>query len=283
MTRGKMKKFLLLFICILVNFECVFSIELKRNEYRIEGRYFTPPKNISESLYYNKNGFLIWKDGCEYGDKSYDVIIIDGKKDYLLIETSYMKAEDYSYSTITGDMESYKKFKNLCPVNLSFVENIKASSTLKDKSYSYDIENVTLPCRETCYVQNLPWAEGEADEGIGESIEFDVMDVYTAYSDGAGRKGINGPIKVSILNGFVNPCKQSLFYENNRIKKASIYVDGEKYIELSFNDVVEFTDFEIPVDTKHIKIVIDEVYKGTKYNDTCVTKIDVFYYASFLD
>ncbi|MBP5792794.1 MAG: hypothetical protein J6W46_04025, partial [Spirochaetaceae bacterium] len=68
-----------------------------------------------------------------------------------------------------------------------------------------------------------------------------------------------------------------------RIKKASIYVDGKKLMDLNFNDVVEFTDFEIPADSKHVKIVIDEVYKGTKFNDTCVTKIDVFYHMNFLD
>ena len=54
-------------------------------------------------------------------------------------------------------------------------------------------------------------------------------------------------------------------------------------MDLTFNDFVEFTEFEIPAESKHVKIVIDEVYKGTKYNDTCITKIDVFYYMGFLD
>jgi hypothetical protein len=276
-----MKKRFLFFVCVLLSIGDLFSIELKRNEYMgVNYQTYSPQK---ENLYYNENGYLIWKEGSWYAGKLYDAIIIDGKYDYRLVETPFMKAEDFSYSTVKSNSDAYEMYKRGCPCLLSFVDNIKASSTLKDKNYSYDIENVTLPSRENCYVQNLPWAEGKADEGIGESIEFDIMSVYHAYSDGAGRKEIRGNIQVSILNGFVNPYKQSFFYENNRIKKASIYVDGQKYMDLKFNDFVEFTEFEIPSDSKHVKIVIDEVYKGTKYNDTCITKIDVFYSMSFLD
>ena len=108
-----------------------------------------------------------------------------------------MRAEEFSYSTIKNDSKTYEMYKRGCPSLVSFVDNIKASSTLKDKKYSYDIENVTFPSRKNCYVQNLPWAEGKTDEGIGESIEFDIMSVYDAYSDGAGRREIRGDIKVS--------------------------------------------------------------------------------------
>ena len=276
-----MKKIILTIACSILCATSLFSIELKRDEYMgVNYQTYSPQK---ENLYYNENGYLIWKDGSWYAGKLYDAIIIDGKYDYRLVETPFMKAEDFSYSTVKSNSDAYEMYKIQCPCLLSFVANIKASSTLKDKNYSYDIENVTLPSRENCYVQNLPWAEGKADEGIGESIEFDIMSVYNAYSDGAGRKEIRGDIQVAILNGFVNPYKQPLFYENNRIKKASIYVDGKKYMDLNFNDFVEFTDFEIPGDSKHVKIVIDEVYKGTKYNDTCITKIDVFYHMNFLD
>ena len=106
-----------------------------------------------------KNVFLIWKNSCWYGEKQYDVIIIDGKNNYLFVDTPFMEAEDFSYSTIQNDSEAYNLYKSNTPSLVSFVANIKASSTLKDKNYSYDIENVTFPCRANCYVQNLPWAE----------------------------------------------------------------------------------------------------------------------------
>lgn len=267
-----MKKIILTIACTILCVTSLFSEKFDLDEYYIGRREEIVIPSGDKHL--NEYGYMIWR---------VDTIVIDGKYDQHFFEIPYMRAEEFSYSTIKNNSKTYEMNKRGCPSLVSFVDNIKASSTLKDKNYSYDIENVTFPCRANCYVQNLPWAEGKADEGIGESIEFDIMSVYDAYSDGAGRKEIRGDIKVSILNGFVNPYKQSLFYENNRIKKASIYVDGKKLMDLNFNDVVEFTDFEIPADSKHVKIVIDEVYKGTKYNDTCVTKIDVFYYMNFLD
>ena len=269
-----MKKKLFLLICIILNLDSLFSEKFKLDTYYVGSHEDEIRMTPGVEKHMNEYGYMIW---------TIDTIVIDGKYDYQFFEIPYMRAEEFSYSTIKNDSKTYEMYKRGCPSLVSFVDNIKASSTLKDKKYSYDIENVTFPSRKNCYVQNLPWAEGKTDEGIGESIEFDIMSVYDAYSDGAGRKEIRGDIKVSILNGFVNPYKQSLFYENNRIKKASIYVDGKKYMDLTFNDFVEFTEFEIPAESKHVKIVIDEVYKGTKYNDTCITKIDVFYYIGFLD
>lgn len=267
-----MKKIILTIACTILCVTSLFSEKFKLDTYYVGSHEEKMIPGVDKHL--NEYGYMIW---------TVDTIVIDGKYDYQFFEIPNMRASEFSYSTIKNDSKSYEMNKRGCPSLVSFVDNIKASSTLKDKNYSYDIENVTFPCRPNCYVQNLPWAEGKADEGIGESIEFDIMSVYDAYSDGAGRKEIRGDIKVSILNGFVNPYKQPLFYENNRIKKASIYVDGKKYMDLTFNDFVEFTEFEIPAESKHVKIVIDEVYKGTKYNDTCVTKIDVFYYMNFLD
>ena len=64
--------------------------------------------------------------------------------------------------------------------------------------------------------------------------------------------------------------------ENNRIKKARIETDtGESFI-VEFNDCVEFKMIELSwkVEPKKVKITILEVYKGTKYDDTCITSID---------
>ena len=269
-----MKKKLFLLICIILNLDSLFSEKFKLDTYYV-GSHQDEIKILPDAeKHLNEYGYMIWGK---------NTIVIDGNYDYQFFEIPDMSASEFSYQTIQNNEKSYNLYKSQCPALVSFVKNIKVSSTLKDDKYSYNIENVTFPCRPNCYEQNLPWAEGKSDEGIGESIEFDIMPVYNAYSDGAGRKEIRGDIKVSILNGFVNPYKQSLLYENNRIKKASIYVDGKKLMDLDFNDVVEFTDFEIPADSKNVKIVIDEVYKGTRYNDTCVTKIDVFYCMHFLD
>ena len=56
-----------------------------------------------------------------------------------------------------------------------------------------------------------------------------------------------------------------------------IWIDDKRSFDINFNDYVEFTEFNVPKQTKKVRIEILEVYKGTKYNDTCITKIDVNY------
>ena len=209
--------------------------------------------------------------------------LIDGNVDYALMNFSLF--EDKYINQNYGMYKDYQKFlrenfHDLREQTLTYAKNYKASSTLTDNTYTYDVKNIFVPCKgehKILWFQNLPWAEGKEDEGIGEYIEFEIMPADTLLNDRLGYWIIQGDITISILNGFVNPMKQQLFYENNRIKKAAIWIDDKKSFEIDFNDYVEFTEFTVPEQTKKVRIEILEVYKGTKYNDTCVTKIDVNY------
>ena len=46
-------------------------------------------------------------------------------------------------------------------------------------------------------------------------------------------------------------------------------------MEIEFDDIVEFKCVELGRPFTNVKIVIDEVYKGTKYDDICITAIAV--------
>lgn len=151
------------------------------------------------------------------------------------------------------------------------VEAFKASSYLKEGKTSYEAENTAkiynmMTKREIASwsSQIRPWVEGKKGDGIGESFEFD-----TTYPKG----GL--PLDIRILNGYVDPLKPHLFKENNRIKKALLETDTGIKKEFEFRDEVEFTQIILPSDVKHIKLTILEVYKGTKYQDTCITAVEV--------
>lgn len=151
------------------------------------------------------------------------------------------------------------------------VEAFKASSYLKEGKTSYEAENTAkiynmMAKREIALwnSQIRPWVEGKKGDGIGESFEFD-----TTYPKG----GL--PLDIRILNGYVDPLKPHLFKENNRIKKALLETDTGIKKEFEFRDEVEFTQIILPSDVKHIKLTILEVYKGTKYQDTCITAVEV--------
>ncbi|MDD6487077.1 MAG: hypothetical protein PUF61_09045 [Spirochaetales bacterium] len=151
------------------------------------------------------------------------------------------------------------------------IEAYKVSSYLKEGKTSYEAENTAkiynmMAKREIASwsSQIRPWVEGKKGDGIGESFEFD-----TTYPKG----GL--PLDVRILNGYVDPLKPHLFKENNRIKKALLETDTGIKKEVEFRDEVEFTQIILPSDVKHIKLTILEVYKGTKYQDTCITAVEV--------
>lgn len=151
------------------------------------------------------------------------------------------------------------------------IEAYKASSYLKEGKNSYEAQNTAkiynmMTKREIASwsSQIRPWVEGKKGDGIGESFEFDIN-----YPKG----GL--PLDIRILNGYVDPLKPHLFKENNRIKKALLETDTGIKKEFEFRDEVEFTQIILPSDVKHIKLTILEVYKGTKYQDTCITSVEV--------
>ena len=163
--------------------------------------------------------------------------------------------------------ESPSEFLN----NGNSIANTKASSYLKEGKTSYAPENTSriynIPENYSDVRrwsnQIKPWVEGKKDDGIGESFEFDMSYSARQYWD------------VRILNGYVDPLKPHLFKENNRIKRALLETDTGIKKEFEFRDEAEFTQIILPDDVKHVKLTILEVYKGTKYRDTCITSVEV--------
>ncbi len=242
----------------------VFSQQLQFNHYSYsdvceiitdnEGKIFTRPfysdKTKEIFLKTDKNGFR------KLENDEYNLFIIDGMNIFISPEIETFKLDQLEDAHLNGRA----------------IQNIKASSTLKDKYHTYSAEGTlsawyTGDCDSWGFVKdNIPWVESKEDYGIGEYIEFDLnQDVYK-------RGDFNG-WTISLLNGYVNPEKPHLFKENSRLKSATLIVDGKQEIKLKFNDYVEILNVQIPGEAKKIKLIIDDVYKGSKYKDTCITGI----------
>ena len=69
----------------------------------------------------------------------------------------------------------------------------------------------------------------------------------------------------------------SYFAKNNRLKRATIIFSKGDFVELAFDDVrgVQMRDIP-PVRTTYVRLVIDDVYPGSKYDDTCISEIEVW-------
>lgn len=110
---------------------------------------------------------------------------------------------------------------------------------------------------------NTAWVEGKSDNGIGESITF-----------------TNGEdqliTKISMINGYAETEK--LYYKNNRVKKVGIEFSNGHYIEETINDnTLSYQEIKLsdPLYSNYVKVTILDIYKGNKYNDTCIAEIRI--------
>ena len=81
---------------------------------------------------------------------------------------------------------------------------------------------------------------------------------------------------VYILNGYHKDA--STWQNNNRVKSCTLsFSDGQsKTVILDDTmDMIEI-DFDTPVDTEYIRLTINSIYKGNKWDDTAITYIGAY-------
>jgi hypothetical protein len=267
-------KYVSLVIMLLIN-AVVFSQEIAgpiipNGTYTIEPGTFIVINDNEISI---DNDVTLWLGYIKgtyhtYSKDNYNYMEIDasdGNKYYF----SYSVIEDilFLYSMIDGKCISASIF----PVKGQFTRLInyyhfESSSYLVeflgDREYRYPPENLSVIDR-----LNPPWAEGVKGDGIGEWIGF----YYTEESR-----------SFYIFNGYFDPKYTHLFTRNNRIKRIRVegYSDSNKTKEtfkysqeFTLEDTPQIQKIEIPVGYHHFKMVILDVYKGTHYEDTCLSGV----------
>ncbi|MCR5318990.1 MAG: hypothetical protein K6E22_12255 [Treponema sp.] len=273
------------------DFYCIDDYETIYVSEDTDGRYSTLSFALGSNKYDSQNADM-YIDGCGYkhlkllGNNKkleHHFTIIDTHtakvtedKNEWLSEPNLLRYSFFEHNSefLKDDKKAVQKYFSSPSQKHDNGFNIKtynASSYLKDGETSYAPENTArIFAMPVLYKQvNLwsnqikPWAEGKKGDGIGETFEFDMS------------SSARFPRDVRILNGYVDPLKPHLFKENNRIKKALLQTDTGIKKEFEFRDEVEFTQIILPQDVKHVKLTILEVYKGTKYQDTCITAVEV--------
>lgn len=133
--------------------------------------------------------------------------------------------------------------------------NVSASSVrASEGSYNYVAKNA-LMADDTC------WCEGASGGGVGE---------YFMLSSGS-EQTVSG---IQIKNGYTRDS--TVFKNNGRIRRLTIeFSDGTACTaELDTEDMgLQTILFPETVKTTYIKMIIDEVKDGDKYQDTCVTLV----------
>ncbi|NMB64112.1 MAG: hypothetical protein GYA16_04495 [Spirochaetes bacterium] len=110
------------------------------------------------------------------------------------------------------------------------------------------------------------WCEGVKGDGIGEWIQF-TLSAWESYGE------IINVYRILIVNGFA--ASKELYYANNRVKKLQIeFSEGQKKILELKDGVLDYQVFVVHTKTKWVRMRILEVYKGKKYDDTCISEVD---------
>ena len=194
-------------------------------------------------------------------EKQLHYISFNNKK-YLMISNDnllYLINEDNKKIWTGVDGFSTRRMESF---GYSMAHVFSASTELNEDDTIFAAKNLD------CLDGNKPWVEAVKGDGIGEYIKID-------YDQTEG---------LIISNGYVSYDKPYLYESNNRVKIFEIYnQDNKKIQEITLSDTSNPQVFKINGKSKSLKLVIKEVYKGTKWDDTCVNFIQIIPYLCSLD
>jgi len=162
---------------------------------------------------------------------------------------------------------------------------VTATSELREGDILYSAKNIL----DDCFL--MPWAEGKAGSGIGEKISFSVIPsksvihkVYPPLFRGAlvySELVKDDTIRyksIIMSNGFVDYNRPYLYEQNNRVKKIRVSRGNPgDYVDFEVKDTPQMQYFyfgdKLKAENNTLEIEILEVYKGSKYDDTCINFI----------
>lgn len=158
------------------------------------------------------------------------------------------------YCATLRDMQPYKQ------------ETTCVSSVLPAQSGNrYDIRSLMDGSDKTA------WCEGVGGHGVGQSIEFTYVESVPIRS-------------IWLSNGYAKSSES--FTANSRIKDVTInfWAVGDRAMRsVSFRLPDTMQEVELPLEwtqyePARLQVVIDDVYPGSRWSDTCVNKIWVDFY-----
>lgn len=180
------------------------------------------------------------------------------KEKEILIEDNEETKEKENSEDIKEEEKQEEEIEYIYNYPEPIFEYATASSFIPDRmglKYSPDMT--------TDNNSDTAWNEGAEGEGIGEWIDF--------YSN--KKQYVTG---INILNGY---CKsETLYYENHRPRTIEIRFDNmsvERELDDIYN-VYQNIEFAEPVESRSVRIIIKDIYRGVEYDDCCISEIGIY-------
>ena len=158
---------------------------------------------------------------------------------------------EYAYVTETVSSDTTQ------PFSMENISYISATSQLSEYDMTHSADRLIDGDISTA------WVEGMSGQGIRESVSVRFDDEYL----------ING---IKINAGYQK--NDELYNKNSRPAKIGIAFSDGTYEVHELDDVNNVQDivFNKPVFSKSISLIIEDVYSGTKYEDTAISEISIY-------
>jgi hypothetical protein len=77
-----------------------------------------------------------------------------------------------------------------------------------------------------------------------------------------------------------HPKYGNLFRLNNRVKGVQLEFSDGSSVQFTFTDDerMQYINLDPPVRSQYVKITIKSIYRGTKWNDTLISEVEVWGY-----
>ncbi len=158
--------------------------------------------------------------------------------------------EPVSYRFVSGD--------EFMAMSLTEIDIMKAESTseyISTKGNDFSAQNLIDHDSETT------WQEGEEDCGLNQELTFQFA-----------QEAIVSAMRIE--NGKISSTQA--FFDNNRLASFRIFGDENLLVELPDTMDVQYIVFEYPIMQKQVTMIIESVFGGEKWNDTCVSEITFY-------
>lgn len=142
---------------------------------------------------------------------------------------------------------------NLTEITVTKV--ISSSEFLSAKGTDYSAANLVD------HDSNTVWQEGAQDCGVNQSITFSFEEPAIISA-------------MRIENG--KQIGTDAFLANNRLASFRIFGNENLLVEIPDTMIAQYIVFENPILDSEVEIVIDSVFGGSQFNDTCISEISFY-------
>lgn len=170
--------------------------------------------------------------------------------DFEETEDSVTVEDPVTISCVDGEPNVFDSYMKIPVIAANASSTIQQNDVNNDAMLLFDGKDDTS------------WQEGATGYGIGEYVSFSFDITY----------------EVKYIAVKLGNWKNSKYYYGNAKPKTMTFILGDFTGQVMFPDeqAKQWVELSEPIYADSMRIVIDEVYPGTSWEDTCISEIEVY-------